>query len=252
MFWKLFFYNNWVDHWHWNNDCFNLQSHEFITVWCLLNSWIAYTWANAFASVREFTMTVKCYCWADAMYFHLLTFYQCDSTCSVYWLCLFDWLTAASVENADTSFIEDAVHKLLSARRVLRSSYPYGYFLTGNMDKKAIFESMQVCNCHPNLFSCSEKFEIFANSMFCSVKPVRLPASRMSENTPHQVVFFWLGCFNTLWYWSGLESNCLCFINQWILGYHYNLNNWVVWLISQLFHFCRLRLRKPQKLFLKW
>lgn len=50
---------------------------------------------------------------------------------------------ATSFENPDTSFIEDAVHKLLSARRVLRSSYPYGYFLTGNMDKKAIFESMQ-------------------------------------------------------------------------------------------------------------
>lgn len=50
---------------------------------------------------------------------------------------------ATSPENADTSFIEDAVHKLLSARRVLRSSYPYGYYLTGHKDKKAIFESMQ-------------------------------------------------------------------------------------------------------------
>lgn len=50
---------------------------------------------------------------------------------------------STSVENADTSFIEDAVHKLLSARRVLRSSYPYGFYLTGNKEKKAIFESMQ-------------------------------------------------------------------------------------------------------------
>ena len=51
---------------------------------------------------------------------------------------------AASADNVDTSFIEDAVHELLNARRVLRASYPYGYYLTGNKDKKAIFESMQV------------------------------------------------------------------------------------------------------------
>ena len=51
---------------------------------------------------------------------------------------------ATSAENADTSFIEDAVHELLNARRVLRASYPYGYYLTGHKDKKAIFESMQV------------------------------------------------------------------------------------------------------------
>ena len=36
------------------------------------------------------------------------------------------------------------MHELLNARRVLRASYPYGYYLTGNKDKKAIFESMQV------------------------------------------------------------------------------------------------------------
>ncbi|XP_078345058.1 ankyrin repeat and IBR domain-containing protein 1-like [Oculina patagonica] len=50
---------------------------------------------------------------------------------------------ATSAENADTAFIEDAVHELLNARRVLRASYAYGYYLTGNKDKKAIFESMQ-------------------------------------------------------------------------------------------------------------
>lgn len=50
---------------------------------------------------------------------------------------------ATSAENADTSFIEDAVHGLLNARRVLRASYAHGYFLTGNKDKRAIFESMQ-------------------------------------------------------------------------------------------------------------
>lgn len=50
---------------------------------------------------------------------------------------------ATSVENADTSFIEDAVHGLLNSRRVLRASYAYGFFLTGNKDKRVIFESMQ-------------------------------------------------------------------------------------------------------------
>ena len=29
----------------------------------------------------------------------------------------------------DTSFIEDSVKELLKARRVLRASYPYGYYL---------------------------------------------------------------------------------------------------------------------------
>ncbi|CAH3191983.1 unnamed protein product [Porites evermanni] len=52
-------------------------------------------------------------------------------------------IETASADNVDTSFIEDAVHELLNARRVLRASYPYGYYLTGNKDKKAIFESMQ-------------------------------------------------------------------------------------------------------------
>jgi len=51
---------------------------------------------------------------------------------------------ATSAENVDTSFIEDAVHELLNARRVLRASYAHGFYLTGNKDKKAIFESMQV------------------------------------------------------------------------------------------------------------
>lgn len=30
---------------------------------------------------------------------------------------------------SDTSFIEDSVKELLKARRVLRASYPYGYYL---------------------------------------------------------------------------------------------------------------------------
>lgn len=50
---------------------------------------------------------------------------------------------ATSAENTDTSFIEDAVHELLNARRILRTSYAYGFYLTGNKDKKVIFESLQ-------------------------------------------------------------------------------------------------------------
>ena len=67
--------------------------------------------------------------------------YKCESI-----LCteqLFLCSAATSVENADTSFIKDAVHGLLNSRRVLRASYAYGFFLTGNKDKRVIFESMQ-------------------------------------------------------------------------------------------------------------
>ncbi|XP_063695065.1 ankyrin repeat and IBR domain-containing protein 1-like isoform X8 [Bolinopsis microptera] len=43
----------------------------------------------------------------------------------------------------DTSFIEDSVKELLKARRVLRASYPYGYYLQDGMHRKMLFEAMQ-------------------------------------------------------------------------------------------------------------
>nr|XP_023667558.1 ankyrin repeat and IBR domain-containing protein 1 [Paramormyrops kingsleyae] len=43
----------------------------------------------------------------------------------------------------DTTFIEDAVHELLKTRRILKCSYPCGFFLEPKSTKKEIFELMQ-------------------------------------------------------------------------------------------------------------
>uniref|UniRef100_A0A3B3C821 Ankyrin repeat and IBR domain-containing protein 1 n=1 Tax=Oryzias melastigma TaxID=30732 RepID=A0A3B3C821_ORYME len=43
----------------------------------------------------------------------------------------------------DTTFIEDAVHELLKTRRILKCSYPYGFFLEPKSTKKEIYELMQ-------------------------------------------------------------------------------------------------------------
>ncbi|XP_072364797.1 ankyrin repeat and IBR domain-containing protein 1-like [Scyliorhinus torazame] len=44
----------------------------------------------------------------------------------------------------DTTFIEEAVLELLKTRRILKCSYPYGFFLEPKSTKKEIFELMQV------------------------------------------------------------------------------------------------------------
>ena len=44
----------------------------------------------------------------------------------------------------DTRFIEDGVCELLKTRRVLKCSYPYGFFLQPGSTQKEIFELMQV------------------------------------------------------------------------------------------------------------
>ena len=44
----------------------------------------------------------------------------------------------------DTRFIEDGVCELLKTRRVLKCSYPYGFFLQPRCTQKEIFELMQV------------------------------------------------------------------------------------------------------------
>ncbi|XP_078394609.1 ankyrin repeat and IBR domain-containing protein 1-like isoform X2 [Cetorhinus maximus] len=43
----------------------------------------------------------------------------------------------------DTTFIEEAVLELLKTRRILKCSYPYGFFLEPKSTKKEIFELMQ-------------------------------------------------------------------------------------------------------------
>lgn len=54
----------------------------------------------------------------------------------------------------DTTFIEDAVHELLKTRRILKCSYPYGFFLEPKSTKKEIFELMQVNNTDASLGIC--------------------------------------------------------------------------------------------------
>ncbi|XP_028326538.1 ankyrin repeat and IBR domain-containing protein 1-like [Gouania willdenowi] len=46
-------------------------------------------------------------------------------------------------EPPDTTFIEDAVLELLKTRRILKCSYPYGFFLEPKSTKKEIYELMQ-------------------------------------------------------------------------------------------------------------
>lgn len=52
----------------------------------------------------------------------------------------------------DTTFIEDAVQELLKTRRILKCSYPYGFFLEPKSTKKEIFELMQVIHAYILLF----------------------------------------------------------------------------------------------------
>ncbi|XP_014667038.1 PREDICTED: uncharacterized protein LOC106808723 [Priapulus caudatus] len=49
----------------------------------------------------------------------------------------------AGSSQVDTKFIEDAIQELLKARRVLRASYVYGYYLEDHGYNKTIFEFMQ-------------------------------------------------------------------------------------------------------------
>lgn len=55
------------------------------------------------------------------------------------------YFSSAVEENPpDTTFIEDAVLELLKTRRILKCSYPYGFFLEPKCTKKEIYELMQV------------------------------------------------------------------------------------------------------------
>ena len=53
------------------------------------------------------------------------------------------WADSETASN-ETKFVEDAVLQLLKARRVLKCSYVYGYYLAETGYKKPIFEFMQV------------------------------------------------------------------------------------------------------------
>ena len=55
-------------------------------------------------------------------------------------------VTDPETAQEETRFVEDAVHQLLKARRVLKCCYVYGYYLEETGYKKPIFEFMQVCS----------------------------------------------------------------------------------------------------------
>ena len=44
----------------------------------------------------------------------------------------------------ETKFVEEAVHQLLKACRVVKCSYGHGYYLDGPQYRKLVFEFMQV------------------------------------------------------------------------------------------------------------
>ncbi|KAL6108902.1 ankib1 [Pungitius sinensis] len=52
-------------------------------------------------------------------------------------------LSGMEEDPPDTTFIEDAVLELLKTRRILKCSYPYGFFLEPKCTKKEIYELMQ-------------------------------------------------------------------------------------------------------------
>lgn len=60
--------------------------------------------------------------------------------------CLYMCICSGAGEGTppDTRFIEDGVCELLKTRRVLKCSYPYGFFLQQGSTQKEIFELMQV------------------------------------------------------------------------------------------------------------
>ncbi|ESO82483.1 hypothetical protein LOTGIDRAFT_134513 [Lottia gigantea] len=70
-------------------------------------------------------------------------------------------VTDPATANAETKFVEDAVHQLLKARRVLKSSYVYGYYLDGPGYKKIVFEFMQT-----ELEECTEILSQMVNRLY--------------------------------------------------------------------------------------
>ncbi|CAC5423953.1 ANKIB1 [Mytilus coruscus] len=80
-------------------------------------------------------------------------------------------VTDIATANAETKFVEDAVHQLLKARRVLKCSYVYGYYLDGPGYKKIVFEFMQT-----ELEECTEILSQMVNRLY-----LRTPRKRIIE-----------------------------------------------------------------------
>ncbi|WAR10894.1 AKIB1-like protein [Mya arenaria] len=71
----------------------------------------------------------------------------------------------------ETRFVEEAVHKLLKARRVLKYSYVYGYYLDGPPYRKIVFEFMQT-----ELEECTEILSQMVNRLY-----LRTPRKKIIE-----------------------------------------------------------------------
>ncbi|XP_005093184.1 ankyrin repeat and IBR domain-containing protein 1 [Aplysia californica] len=72
---------------------------------------------------------------------------------------------------AETKFVEEAVQQLLKARRVLKCSYVYGYYLDGLGVKKSVFETMQT-----ELEECTEILSQMVNRLY-----LRTPRRKIME-----------------------------------------------------------------------
>ncbi|XP_069107789.1 uncharacterized protein [Argopecten irradians] len=80
-------------------------------------------------------------------------------------------VTDPATANAETKFVEEAVEQLLKARRVLKCSYAYGYYLDGPGYKKMVFEFMQT-----ELEECTEILSQMVNRLY-----LRTPRKRIIE-----------------------------------------------------------------------
>ncbi|KAL3854879.1 hypothetical protein ACJMK2_014115 [Sinanodonta woodiana] len=82
-------------------------------------------------------------------------------------------VTDFSTAKAETAFVEDAVHQLLRARRVLKFSYVYGYYLDGAGYRKIVFEFMQT-----ELEECTELLSQMVNRLY-----LRTPRKKIIEQS---------------------------------------------------------------------
>ena len=67
-----------------------------------------------------------------------------DGLCAVLWVFKYTTTVISATAKDETKFVEEAIQKLLKARRVLKYSYVYGYYLDGPPYRKIVFEFMQV------------------------------------------------------------------------------------------------------------
>ncbi|KAK3082836.1 hypothetical protein FSP39_006705 [Pinctada imbricata] len=80
-------------------------------------------------------------------------------------------VTDLATANSETQFVEHAVQQLLKARRVLKCSYVYGYYLDGPGYKKIVFEFMQT-----ELEECTEILSQMVNRLY-----LRTPRKKIIE-----------------------------------------------------------------------